>query len=261
MDLGLKGKRALVTGGGRGIGRGIADALAREGVDVAIFSRNSANLEAAAADLRRHGVRSLVVVGDLSNRSTVEAGFARVMDVFGGVDILVNNSGGPPATSIGEVTDEVWTRQFHDMVLSIIHLTNLARPGMRERRWGRIMTVSSSGVIQPIPALAISNTLRPALVGWSKTLAAEVGRDGITVNMLLPGGIRTQRVMDIWQAWSKRSGRSVEDHEAEAVGKVPIGRFGTIEEFGATAAFIASVHASYINGSMIRIDGGMIASV
>jgi 3-oxoacyl-[acyl-carrier protein] reductase len=206
-------------------------------------------------------VRSLAIPGDLSDRASIDAGFAHVMDAFGGVDILVNNGGGPPATAISEVTDDGWMRQFEAMVLSTIHLTNLALPGMRERRWGRIMTVSSSGVIQPIPALAISNTLRSALVGWSKTLAAEVGRDGITVNLLLPGGIRTQRVLDIWQAWSKRSGRSVEDHEAEAIGKVPIGRFGTIEEFGATAAFIASVHAAYINGSMIRVDGGMIASV
>ncbi len=159
------------------------------------------------------------------------------------------------------VTSDLWVKQFEGMVLSIIRLTNLALPGMRERKWGRVMTVTSSGSIQPIPTLAISNTMRPALAGWSKTLANEVGRDGVTVNILIPGGILTQRVMDIWEIWSKKSGRTIADHQAEMIAKVPVGRIGTIEEFGAVAAFIASMQASYISGSMIRIDGGMIASI
>ena len=210
---------------------------------------------------KRYGVKCVPVIIDMKDRKTVDSGFAQTMDALGGVDILVNNGGGPPATDAISVTDDIWRENFEAMILSIIRLTNLALPGMRAQKWGRVMTVASSGVIQPIPNLAISNTLRPALVGWSKSLAVEVGRDGVTVNMLLPGGIRTQRVVDIWEAWSKKSGKSVADHEAEQIAKVPVGRFGSIEEFGAIAAFIASVQAAYITGSMIRIDGGMIASV
>jgi 3-oxoacyl-[acyl-carrier protein] reductase len=261
MDLGIKGKRALVVGGGKGIGRGIADALAREGVDVAIASRNAAALDAAAAELARAGVRSLAVAMDLADHASIDAGFARVVAAFGGVDILVNNSGGPPPSGITGVTDDTWRAQFEAMVLSIMHLTNLALPAMRAQRWGRVMTVASSAVIQPIPSLAISNTLRAALVGWSKTLAAEVGKDGVTVNMLLPGSIKTQRITSLWEVSSKNTGKTLAEHEAEQMARVPVGRIGTIEEFGAVAAFIAGVPAAYITGSMIRIDGGAILSV
>jgi 3-oxoacyl-[acyl-carrier protein] reductase len=262
MDLGIKGKRALVFGGAKGIGLGIAEALAREGVDVALASRNLAALETTAADLKKKfNVRTAAIKADLMEQSAVDTAYAKTVEALGGIDILVNNTGGPPALDSLSVTPDLWVKQFDAMVLSVIRLTNLALPGMRERKWGRVMTVASSGVIQPIPSLAISNTLRPALVGWSKTLSQEVGRDGITVNMLLPGGIRTQRVVDIWEAWAKKSGKTAAQHEAEQTAKTAVGRIGTIEEFGAVAAFIAGVQAAYITGSMIRIDGGMIASI
>lgn len=261
MDLGLKGKRALVLGGGRGIGRGIAEALAAEGADVAIASRNLAVLEEAAAAMGRHGGKTLAVSADLNERGAVGEIYERVAAAFGGIDVLVNNTGGPPPGGVVGVTEEQWSKQFEAMVLSVISLTNLALPGMRERKWGRVLTVASSGVVQPAAPIGISNTLRSALVGWSKTLAGEVARDGVTVNLLLPATTRTQRIAGFWEADAARTGRSIEQVETAAAAALPMGRYGTIEEFGAVAAFIASVPASYVTGSMIRIDGGYIASI
>jgi 3-oxoacyl-[acyl-carrier protein] reductase len=261
MDLGIKGKRALVMGGGKGIGRGIAEALAKEGVDVAVVSRNAATLQEAAASFAKHGVRTLAAAADLHDRATIESAFTQVVKAFGGIDILVNNSGGPPPTDVIGVPDDLWHKQFEAMVLSLIRLTELALPGMRERRWGRIMTVASSGVIQPIQTLVMSNTLRSALAGWHKTLATEVARDGITANMLLPGSIRTERIAQVQKVMAEKAGRTLQEVETEFMNRLPIGRLGTPEEFGAVAAFIASVPAAYITGSMIRIDGGAISSI
>jgi 3-oxoacyl-[acyl-carrier protein] reductase len=262
MDLGLKGKRALVMGGGRGIGRGIADALAAEGASVAIVSRNQPALdEAAAAIEKRTGSRALPVAADLADRATLERAFQKIRETLGGVDILVNNTGGPPPSGVAGLEAGLWRQQFEMMVLSIIGLTDMALSGMRERRWGRVLTVASSGVVQPIPTIGMSNTLRSALVGWSKTLAGEVARSGITVNMLLPGRIATERVAQLDGKAAEKEGKPVEEIAARSAAEIPVGRYGTIEEFGAVAAFLASEKASYVTGSMIRIDGGAIRSV
>jgi 3-oxoacyl-[acyl-carrier protein] reductase len=262
MDLGLTGKRALVMGGGRGIGRGIADALAAEGAAVALVSRNQAALDHAAAEItERTGSRALPVAADLADRRAIEAAFRKIELEFGGIDILVNNSGGPPPSGVAGLKPEAWLQQFEMMVLNIIGLTDLALPGMRERRWGRVLTVASSGVLQPIPSIGMSNTLRSALVGWSKTLAGEAGSFGITVNMLLPGRIATQRVAEIDAAAATKTGKTLDEIAARAVAEIPVRRYGTIEEFGAVAAFLASEKASYVTGSMIRIDGGAVRSV
>ena len=262
MDLGLDGKRALVMGGSRGIGRGIAAALAGEGTRVAIVSRDQAALDRTAAELRAEtGGDVLAVAADLADRTALAAGFAAIAARLGGVDILVNNSGGPPPSGVVGVDPELWRRQFEMMVLNIIGLTDLALPGMRDRGWGRVLTVASSAVIQPIPAIGISNTLRSALVGWSKTLAGEVGRFGITVNMLLPGRIATQRIVQLDAAVAAAQGKTQAEIAEHSAAEIPVGRYGTIEEFGAVAAFLASPRASYITGSMIRIDGGATRSV
>ena len=263
MELGLIGKRALVMGGGRGIGFGIAAALAAEGAMVALVSRNQAALDAAATAINAAsaGGGAIAIAGDLSDPGSMEAACQEVSARLGGIDILVNNSGGPPPMPISGVDPALWRTQFESMVLAIIRLTDLVVPGMRARKWGRVLTVASSTVVQPHPALGISNTLRSALVGWSKTLAGEVAADGVTVNMLLPGRIQTQRSDEIDRNAAARQQKPVEQVAAETMRNIPAGRYGTVEEFGAVAAFLASVQASYVTGSMIRIDGGAISSV
>jgi len=263
MDLGLTGKRAMVLGGSRGIGRGIAEALAAEGASVALVSRNQAALDDAAATIESiaQGGKIVGVAGDLGTAGSMEAAFHTVVRELGGVDILVNNSGGPPPTGAAGVDPDQWRKQFEAMVLGIISLTDLALPAMRARKWGRVLTVASSGVIQPIPTIGMSNTLRSALVGWSKTLAGEVGGDGVTVNMLLPGRIDTERVEQLDRVLAERQKKSVEQVAEEARKTIPAGRYGTIEEFGAVAAFLASTKAGYVTGSLIRIDGGAIRSI
>jgi 3-oxoacyl-[acyl-carrier protein] reductase len=249
-------------GGSRGIGRGIAAALAGEGASVAIVSRDQTALDRTAAEIGGEtGRQVLPVAADLADRAALAAAFAQIESRLGGVDILVNNSGGPPPSGVGGIDPAVWRDQFEMMVLNIIGLTDLALPGMCARRWGRVLTVASSGVIQPIPAIGLSNTLRSALVGWSKTLAGEVGRFGITVNMLLPGRIATQRVAQIDAAAAAAQGKTAEVIAERSAAEIPVGRYGTIAEFGAVAAFLAGTGASYVTGSMIRIDGGATRSI
>ena len=263
MDLGLKGKRALVMGGSRGLGRGIAEALAAEGASIALVSRNQASLDLAALEIAAKYPGSTVVgiAGDLATPGSVPDAYRNVVERLGGVDILVNNSGGPPPTSVSGVASDVWRSPFESMVLAIIGLTDLALPAMRSQKWGRILTIASSGVIQPLAAIGISNTLRSALVGWSKTLSADVAADGVTVNMLIPGFIETERLVEIDKVKAQRESKSLEQIAAESRRAIPLGRYGTVEEFGAVAAFLASAKASYVTGTMMRIDGGVIRSV
>ena len=177
------------------------------------------------------------------------------------MDILVNITGGPPPTPAAGQDPALWSKQFEAMVLSVIAITDRVLPKMRERHWGRIITSTSSGVIAPIPNLGISNALRLSLVGWSKTLAREVGKDGITANVLVPGRIATDRIKFLDAAKAKREGRSVEEVAAESAGSIPLGRYGRPEEYGDMAAFLASERAAYVTGSVIRVDGGLIPSV
>ncbi|MGA3223145.1 MAG: SDR family oxidoreductase, partial [Acidobacteriaceae bacterium] len=171
------------------------------------------------------------------------------------------NTGGPPPTPASGQDTAVWSKQFQSMVLSVIATTDRVLPNMRARHWGRVITSTSSGVVAPIPNLAISNTLRLSLVGWSKTLAREVAKDGITANIVAPGRIATDRIKFLDEAKAKREGRSVEDVEAESAATIPIGRLGKPEEYGEVVAFLASERAAYITGSVIRVDGGMIPSI
>jgi 3-oxoacyl-[acyl-carrier protein] reductase len=259
VDLGIAGRKALVLGGNRGIGFGIAQALAQEGADVLIAARDVDRLAAAAADLR-NTARGRVATARIDLRETAElAGFAnRIGESFGPIDILVNNTGGPPYGGASNRAVADWSGSFQDMVLSVIALTDAVLPGMRARRWGRILTVISSGVLQPIPILAISNSLRAAIVGWSKTLSAEVAREGITVNILVPGRIATERVQLTDQATADREGVPVETVRARSTATIPVGRYGTIGELGAAAAFVCSERASYMTGSLVRVDGGIV---
>lgn len=262
MDLGLTGKRALVLASSRGLGLGIAEAIAAEGCDVMLTGRSGDRLAEAAAAINQRGAgKAKFVVSDLSDKATPAMLADKVKAEFGGLDILVNNTGGPPPGAMADADLEVVHRQFEIMVLSVMDLTTRVLPGMRAQKWGRVLTVASSGVIQPIPNLGLSNALRSTLVGWSKSMANEIGGDGVTFNMLLPGRVETARLKELDAANAKRSGKSMEDVAAAAKSQIPAGRYGAVEEFGATAAFLVSAKASYINGSLIRCDGGAIKSV
>jgi 3-oxoacyl-[acyl-carrier protein] reductase len=260
MDLGLKGKRALVLSSSKGLGRGCAEALAREGADVFMTARSADKLEAAAAAINGAGAgRAHTMVADLTTDAA--AIVEKAMAALGGIDILVANTGGPPARTAVDVKPEDWTPMFEAMVMPVFRIAGLVLPGMRERGFGRIVTIASSGVLQPIPNLAMSNTLRSALVGWSKTLSNEVAGDGVTVNMVLPGRIQTDRLGELDRANADRQGKPVEDIAKAAISQIPAGRYGRVEEFADMVCFLASERASYVTGSLIRVDGGAVKGV
>lgn len=261
MDLGLQGKTALVLGGSKGLVRGIADALSGEGVAVAMVARGQQALDKAAAEIRARGGRAIGLAADLMRWPTVEQAADEARRQLGPIDILVNNCGGPPPLRVIGIAPETWEQQFHAMVLAFIRLADLLLPDMRRRKWGRIINVASESVIQPIPNIAISNTLRGAVAGWAKTLAGEVAADGITVNTMLPGAFQTDRVLQFQRIASEREGISPEEFMRRSARNIPVGRLGQPSEFGAAAAFLASPLAGYITGSMLRLDGGSIRSV
>jgi 3-oxoacyl-[acyl-carrier protein] reductase len=260
MDLGLQGKRALVLSSSRGLGRGVAESLAAEGAEVMLTARSADRLQATADAINAKGKgRAHAFAADLKGET--EAIHQAAVDALGGVDILVANTGGPPARTALNVEPDAWTPQFEAMVVPIFKLAGLVLPGMLERRWGRILTIASSGVVQPIPNLVISNALRASLVGLSKTLASEVAKDGVTVNLVLPGRIETDCVGELDAINAKAQGRTPEDVAAAARATIPAGRYGRVEEFAEVVCFLASERASYVTGSMIRVDGGAVRSV
>lgn len=261
MDLGLTGKTALVLGASSGLGRAIALGLAGEGANVAVVARSEAALAALAGEIEALGVRALPVCWDLADLTVIDANVAVVEAALGPVDILINNTGGPPPTTASGQSPDLWTAQFQAMVASVIATTDRVLPGMIARRWGRIITSTSSGVIAPIANLALSNALRLSLVGWSKTLAREVARDGVTCNIVVPGRIATDRTRFLDGKRAEREGRTIEQVEASSLGAIPAGRYGDPGEYADVVAFLASTRASYVTGSTVRVDGGQIASI
>src|SRR5580692_5176579 len=246
MDLGLKNKTALVLGGGGGLGRAIAESLAREGANIAVAGIGADSIAAAQSALTAIGIKNLGLKWDLADLTQIDSHISKIENELGPVDILVNITGGPPPTPAAGQDPNLWSKHFQAMVLSVIAITDRVLPNMKARAWGRIITSTSSGVVAPIPNLGLSNSLRLALVGWSKTLAREVARDGITANIILPGRIATDRIRFLDEAKAKREGRSIEAVMAESTGSIPIGRYGNPEEYADTVAFLASTRASYI---------------
>jgi 3-oxoacyl-[acyl-carrier protein] reductase len=254
MDYGLTETVAVVPGGTSGLGLATARALAAEGARVVIGGRRGELAAEHAAALP-----AAIGVGvDITDPVGPAALISAAEDAFGPVDILVLNGGGPSAGTAAELTVEDAVAAADRLLLPQIRLVEAALPGMQERGWGRIVAIGSSGIQSPIDGLAASNVGRAALAGYLKTLASEVAADGVTVNLVLPGRIRTKRVDALNEATAKRQSRDVAEVDAESQANIPIGRYGTPEEFAAVMAFLASRPASYVTGAQIRCDGGLI---
>jgi 3-oxoacyl-[acyl-carrier protein] reductase len=260
MDLGLRGKTAIVAAASRGLGKAVATALAHEGANVVMFSRDDAAIQAAAREVQDAadgGARAIGVAANVTRQADLERVVHTAVDRFGGVDILYNNAGGPKPGMFDTLSDDDWQTAFELNLMSAIRLTRLCLPHMRARHWGRIITGTSSSVKQPLANLMLSNSLRSATTAWSKTLADQVAADGITVNTIAPGRIKTERIREIDEDLAQRSGRTRPEVEHDQLKLVPMGRYGEPAEFGAVAAFLASEPASYITGVTLLVDGGI----
>jgi 3-oxoacyl-[acyl-carrier protein] reductase len=261
VDLGIRGRTALVLGGGGGLGGAIALSLAAEGTKIAVADIDGEAVKRTVHEIEARGGKALGLVWDLSDLTVIDKNVSAIEGNLGPVDVLVNITGGPPPTPAAGQDPSLWSKHFAAMVLSTIAITDRVLPTMKARAWGRIITSTSSGVVAPIPNLGLSNSLRLSLVGWSKTLAREVARDGITANIIAPGRIATDRIRFLDEAKAKREGRSIEEVREESTASIPVGRYGKPEEYADAVAFLASSRASYITGSIIRVDGGLIASI
>lgn len=262
MDLGLRGKVALVAAASRGLGRAIAFELANEGTQLILCARGADDLEAARNDIAtRTGVDVHAVAADVSDQKQLERVAAEAMSKFGKVDILVTNAGGPPAGVFESHSWDAWERAVNLTLRSAVELTRAVLPGMRARKWGRIINVTSIAAKQPVDNLILSNSIRAAVTGFARTLANEVAADGVTVNNILPGYTRTERVEQLAESTAKKEGLTPRDIVARFEKEIPMRRLGEPEEFAALAAFLASSRASYITGQSIAVDGGWIRAL
>lgn len=258
MDLKLQGKRAFVAGSSRGLGFATARGLANEGCWVAINSRNQETISEAAARLRDEtGSKVLPLVGDVTQKNMPERLIQQVVDSFGGLDLLVTNSGGPPSGKFESFDDETWQQAVELSLLSHVRLIRAALPHLRKSETPSVLTITSYSVKQPIPNLVLSNSVRAATVGLTKTLALELGSDGIRFNSILPAWTETERVIQLMKDRANLNKTSVEEEFNKQVKDSPLGRMGKPEEFASVAVFLLSPAASYVTGVMISVDGGM----
>ena len=261
MDLGLRGKVALVAASSKGLGRAVAEELAAEGAHRVMCARGKETLDETAAAIRQQsGVKVVAIAADVSNPADSARVIAVALGEFAKVDILVTNSGGPPSGPFESFTAEAWDAATRLLLKSAVELTRAVLPGMKERRWGRILNVTSIAAKQPIEGLMLSNSIRAAVIGFARTLATEVAPFGITVNNLLPGYTRTDRVQELARATGSKTAGS-DSIIAKWEKEIPMGRLCEPREFAALAAFLASERASYITGSSIAVDGGWIRSL
>lgn len=262
MNLGVAGKVAVVAASSRGLGRAVAEELAAEGASLVLCARGAAALRETADDIRRStGARVLDLPADVANPADI----ARMMDAatreMGRVDILVTNAGGPSAGPFESHPPEEWERAVRQNLDSVINMTRSVLPGMKERRWGRIINITSVAVKQPIDNLILSNTVRAAVTGFARTLANEVASFGITVNNVMPGYTRTARIDDLARNNAAQHGTTVESELAAWERQIPVGRLGDPRELAAMVVFLASERASYTTGASIPVDGGWIRSL
>lgn len=258
MDLGIAGKVALLTGASSGIGYACAEALAGEGVRVAICARGREGVEVAARNIAaKTGAEVIAFVADVSRAEDVDRLLAEVTERLGTIDILLANNGGPPRGGFDVLSDEMWQQGFDVTMMSTVRLIRGVLPGMKEKHWGRVLTIVSSSVRQPVDNLDLSNSLRPGIVGLFKSLAVTMGKDNVLFNCIAPGRIMTKRFL----SGSKNAGMTEEQYAAKHQATIPLGRIGRPDEFASVVAFLASERASYVNGATIIVDGGMIRSL
>jgi 3-oxoacyl-[acyl-carrier protein] reductase len=261
MDLGLRGRTAVVGGATSGLGRASADVLAADGCNLLLWSRTADALAATADEIRSaHGVEVAYVAADATEPGAA-ATVAEAALRLGQIDILVSNAGGPPTSDPTATDAEAWRRAFQLLAITPIDLGTRLLPAMRERGWGRIVAVTSSGVRQPIHELVYSNSGRSALWAWLKTTARAVAADGVTVNGVMPGRIATPRIHELDSGRAEREGTTEEAVRNAHLGTIPAGRYGEPVELGALVAFLASERASYVTGQLIAVDGGLIAGL
>jgi 3-oxoacyl-[acyl-carrier protein] reductase len=262
MNLGLDRRTALVCGGSSGLGKAIARELLQEGARVAVNGRDPAKLAAATEELRRSGSAEVMgIPADVTVQAQAEELVARVAREWGVVDVLVCNAGGPPPGRFDELPSEAWQAALQLNLLSAVYLCRAAVPLMRARRWGRILCITSIAAKQPATGLILSTTARAGVLGFAKALSDEVAPDGITVNVLCPGFIATDRLLSLAKSRASKENRTVDEMLAQNAAAVPLGRIGNPEEFAAAAVFLASERASYITGTALSIDGGLHRSI
>jgi len=261
MDLGLRGKVALVPASSSGLGRAVALVLADEGARLVICSRDAAAIEAVAAEVRQRGAEVLAMTADVSRAPQIERLVRATVERYGGIDVLVTNAGGPPAGTFDRFSDDEWQAAFELTLMSAVRLIRASLPSMRARGGGTIVCMSSSSIKQPIPNLLLSNVMRAGVAGLAKTLADEVADDHIRVNTIVPGRIATPRVEHLDRVNAERAGVDVAVVEQREAARIPLRRYGSPEEFADAVAFLASERASYITGATVQVDGGMIRSL
>jgi 3-oxoacyl-[acyl-carrier protein] reductase len=261
MDLGLRGRSAVVGGGSSGLGRASAEALAEAGCNLLIWSRTDASLAATADALRaRYGVEVAHVTADASTPEAA-ARVAEAAAAFAPIDILVLNAGGPPTVDPAATDAAGWQRALQLLAVTPIELATRLLPGMRERGWGRIVAILSSGVRQPIPDLVYSNAGRSSLAAWLKTTARSIAAEGVTLNGVMPGRLATPRITQLDSGRARQEGTSEEEVRAGHIATIPARRYGRPEELGNVVAFLASERASYVTGQLVAVDGGLIAGL
>lgn len=262
MDLGLVGRVAVVAAASKGLGRAVADALAAEGTGLLICARGRDALARARQEIDdRADAEVHAVDADVATIDGIQRVYDAAMTHFGRVDILVNNAGGPPSGPFEQHGWDEWDRAVHLNLRSAVELTRRVLPGMRERKWGRVLNITSIAVKQPVDGLMLSNSIRSAVTGWARTLANEVAADGVTVNNIMPGYTRTERVQQLNAATASREGIDVLEVQRRLESQIPMRRMGDPREFGALVAFLASERASYITAQSIAVDGGWIRSL
>jgi 3-oxoacyl-[acyl-carrier protein] reductase len=262
MDLGLKDKVALVPASSSGLGRAVAMAFAREGAKLAICSRSQESIDAVAGEIKNaHSTDVLALAADLSKKEDVENVLKQTLDTYGGIDVLVLNAGGPPPGTFDKLNDDQWYAAFELTMMSAVRLMRGAIPSMQEKGSGAIVSMSSSSIKQPIPNLLLSNAIRAGLQGALKTMSEELAGQNIRINTVIPGRIRTPRIVQLDKANADRQGKSQEEVTSQSEAAIPLGRYGEPEEFAEAVVFAASERASYMTGGVFQVDGGAVKSL